>query len=103
MFNEQEQIRKMTPHVEKLVNHLRQYNIEYFSSDEGLDNVVFQKDDKIFKIAYLVFYRYCGICKIQKQVKGGKENEIEWLDISDSMYINSFIKPIIKMKFDIMK
>ena len=91
----------MQPAIKGLINYLKNFNIKFSPTDGKLDNVVFENDEKIIKIVHFVFYRFSGICKIQKSIKGRK-NKIEFVDITDEMYINMFMKPLIQKKFNLI-
>lgn len=89
-------IEKMSKPVEKLVLALSAQGISFQEKDGHLENVVFTKGDIEMKIAYHCFYRYSGMCKIKKE-KG--KHLVEWVDVTDDMFINSYMKSIIEHNF----
>lgn len=98
MFNEQEHINKIKPSVDKLISHFEKKGIQFFPTDEKLKNVVFTSRDKVVKISHHSFYRFSGIACIYKE-RG--ENFIEAIDVTDEMFMNNFMKPIIEKLFEI--
>lgn len=104
-FDKAEHIRRMTPHVEKLVSYLKTKGITFFPTDGELENVVFKSDKKVVKIAHHCFYRFSGMCKIrkdlpQKKIKNKKEkNYIDLVDVTDDMFINQYMKSMIDFLF----
>jgi len=87
-FNKQEHIKKMTPHVKKLVVYLNSIGISFSATDGELENVVLTRNDgKVIKIAYHCFYRFSGMCKIRKDI--GK-NLMTLVDVTDDMFINQY-------------
>lgn len=95
-FNNQEHIKKMTPYVEKLVVYLNSKGITFEPTDGHLENVVLTRGDKTIKIAHHCFYRFSGIAKIRKDV--GK-NQIVMIDLTDDMFINTYMKSLIEFLF----
>ena len=94
-------IEKMTPHVNQLAKSLEPFGISFFPTDGDLENVIFVGKNKIMKISHNVFYRYSGICKILIINSKKGKNEIEWMDVTDQMYICSYMNSIINKYFDL--
>ncbi len=95
-FNKEAQRARMKPHVDKLVNWLRDnYQITFEPTDGQLENVIFRNEDKVLKIAHTCFYRFSGLCKIRKVKPNTKQNEYEFAEVSDDDFINSYMKSVI--------
>lgn len=95
-FDRQAHIARMKPSVDKLLVHLQKKGISFSPTDGELDNVVLTSSTKTIKISHHSFYRYSGICCIYKE-KG--ENFIEAIDVTDEMFMNNFMRPIVEMHF----
>lgn len=94
MFNKEEHIARMKPAVDKLVSYFQKKGVSFSPNDsESLNNVVFTSDKKSIKISHHSFYRYSGIACICKD-KG--ENQSEAIEVTNEMFINNFMKPIIE-------
>jgi len=96
MFNKKEHIERVIPYTNKLVTTLAKQGIMFKSSDGDLENVIFIKNNKELKISYHSFYRFSGICSLYKE---GEDKKLEVIYITDEMYLNTFIKPIIENYF----
>lgn len=96
MFNKQEHIAKMKPSADKLVSLFEKKGISFSPTDGEFENVVFTSKDKTIKISHHSFYRFSGIACIYKE-KG--ENYIEAIDVTNDMFMNNFMKPIIERLF----
>ena len=70
-FDKDKHIKKMTPHVEKLVENFKKQGICFQSTDGLLENVIFKNNKKEVKISHHCFYRFSGMCKLQKESKKG--------------------------------
>jgi hypothetical protein len=101
-------ILQMQPHVEKLIDYYKNYDIQVLLTDGKLENVVFTKGDDIYKIAWHCFYRISGLCYVQKgnikenKKNKNKENSIELVYVTDDMFINIYMKSIINKHFNIV-
>jgi len=96
-FNSQAHIEKMKPSINKLVSQLKSKGIEFFPDDEsGLENVTFKSSEKTVKMSKHSFYRFSGIAVYTKS-KG--EHESETVEVTDDMYMQMFMKPIIETFF----
>ena len=93
-FNKEEHQRAMKPAVDKLASHFKSKGVEFSPTDGDFENVVFSSKDKTTKISHHSFYRYSGIACVYKE-KG--ENQIEAIEVTDEMFLNNFMKPIIEM------
>ena len=99
MFDKKAHIQRMQAPVAKLVLHFKNKGIEFNPQDpDGLENVIFKSKDKEVKISHHSFYRYSGIACIYKE-REGKENSFEILEVTDEMFINNFMKPIVDLHF----
>ncbi len=99
MFDKEAYQNKMKVAVNKLVNHFKSKGIDFFPTDPtNFENVIFKSKDKEVKISHHSFYRYSGIACIYKQ-KEGKENSFEIIEVTDEMFLNNFMKPIIELHF----
>lgn len=96
-FNKQAHIDKMKPSVNKLVSQLKNKGIDFSPEDEsGRENVTFRSSDKTVKMSKHSFYRFSGIAVITRD-KG--ENGSETVEVTDEMYMQIFMKPIIESFF----
>lgn len=96
-FNKEQYQQKQAIPMWKLVSALKRQDIEFSSTDVELNNVVFTKGDKVFKMSHHSFYRYSGICNIYKET----ENTMTPIPVTDEMYLFDFIKPIVERAFEI--
>ncbi len=96
IFNKKEYIAKVQPAADKLITHFQNKGITFSSSDGDLENVVFSSKDKEVKISHHSFYRYSGIACVYKE-RG--ENFIEAIEVTNEMFMNNFMKPIIELHF----
>jgi hypothetical protein len=94
MWNPEKQIENMKPSINKFLAELQKQGISFSSVDGELNNVVFTKGSNIAKISHHSFYRYSGISTITRDKKDSN-NEIEVVDVSDELYLNKFIKPLV--------
>ena len=88
----------MTPHVLQLVEYLKKFDINFSPTDGELENVVFTQGDKVVKIAHKCFYRFSGLCYIQKTKK---DNYIDLIEVTDDMFINTYQRMIIEKIFKV--
>lgn len=103
MFDKLTHINKMKPAVDKLLNHLNSKGIEFFPIDENpkLENVILKNKDKEVKISHHSFYRYSGISCVYKERTEDNNKKFEIIEVTDDMYMQNFMKPIIYTLFDI--
>lgn len=94
VFDKTAYIAKMQPIVDKLVLQFKNKGVEFSPTDGDLDNVVFTSSTKSIKISHHSFYRYSGIACVYKE-KG--ENSIEAIEVTNEMFMNNFMKPIIEL------
>lgn len=94
-WSKEAQIERMKPSVNKLLAHLKNKGIEFshVDTESGFENVIFSTAKKTLKMSHHSFYRYSGIAVICRD-KG--ENLSETVDVTDDMYMNIFMKPIIE-------
>lgn len=85
---------KMKPVVTKLVAHFESKGVHFSNVDGEFDNVVFTFKDKVAKISHHSFYRYSGITCVSKDLG---ENKSEYIDVTDAMFMDMFMKPIIEI------
>jgi hypothetical protein len=97
-----EMISKMIPYVDDLVKSLQSYGIVFIPTDGELENVIFTNGTKTVKIAHKCFYRFSGMCRIQKDKVGGKHNEVEFVEVTDKIFICTYMGTIIKRLFKII-
>jgi len=94
MWTESEHIRKVKPFADNMINSLKSNGVEFFDTDDsGFENVVFKHKDKTIKISKHSFYRFSGIAVITKE--GKEKNSSECIKVTDEMYMNSYMKPIV--------
>lgn len=87
----------MKPFVDKLVSHFQSKGINFCPTDGKMENVVFSSKDKVVRISHHSFYRYSGIACIYRD--GNEKNTIEAIDVTDEMFMNNFMKPIVELMF----
>ena len=98
MAFDQKLIERMTPHVQKLVAHFEKKNVTFSAKDGEMENVVFRGNGREVKIAYRVFYRWSGIAFITKA--GVEKNSSLWVEVTDQMFFESFMKQCIELGLD---
>ena len=93
-FDPIEHQNKMKPVVTKLVAYFKAKGVDFSETDGEFENVVFTSEDKAAKISHHSFYRYSGITCISKDLG---ENKSEYIDVTDAMFMDMFMKPIIEI------
>lgn len=89
-------------HINKLVSFLKTKNINFKNNDGKLDNVVFYNDKKTFKISHHCFYGFSRISCFKQDIKStGKFQEFRFIEITDDIFINSYIRSIILNIFNV--
>ena len=83
---------KMKPSADKLIAYFNAKGVK-FSNDEKFENVLFTSSDKVVAISHHSFYRYSGIACISKELG---DNRSEYVEVTDAMYMDIFMKPIIE-------
>ncbi len=96
MSFKEEYILGLKPYTDKLISYFKNKEIEFIPIDGKLDNVIFKNKDKELKIAHHCFY---GFSRMGCIVKEKANNEIEWIQVTDSMFFNSYMKAIIENYF----
>lgn len=89
----------MQPNINKLLAYLKNKNIAFSPTDGEFENVVLSSPEKSIKISHHSFYRYSGIACICID-KG--ENKSEAIDVTDEMFVNMILKPVIDKLFEKM-
>lgn len=97
MWNPEKHIKKMKPHTDKLVCDLMLKGIKTQLNDGNNKNVVLTKGDKTLKIMHHCFYRFSGIACMPKYI--GKSTEFKFVEVTDSMFMNEYLKSIIMFHF----
>lgn len=99
-FNKQTQIERMKPSVTKMLAQLQKKNISFshIDTETGLENVIFTCGDKKFKMSHHSLYRYSGITVLCRD-KGENQSEAE--EVTDEMYLNIFMRPIIETQLSV--
>lgn len=92
-FNKLEHQKKMKMAVDKFVSYFQHKGVEFSPTDGDFENVIFTSKDKVVKLSHHSFYRYSGIACVYKE-KG--LNEIEAIPVTDEMFLNNFMKPILE-------
>ena len=91
-------IEKVQPHVDKLLKSLAKQNISFSKSfDSKLNNVIFSNGIKELVIANHCFYGYSRMGCAVKEIKNS--NNVEFVPITDDMYINTVMKNVIENYF----
>ena len=101
--NETMQIKRMKPHVEKLVKYLTVHGITFQHSDGKTPNVIITKEGHTPWIcAHQMFYRFSGLCVIGQEVRKGKSTEFKLVPVDDDdVYINTYVKALVDRYFKI--
>ena len=84
---------QMKPHVIKLMGSLG--NAGIFCTDDGVGNLVFYSAAKN-KVAVISKHSFFGYSRIACVYKHHDDHHIEAIDVTDSMYMENFMKPIIE-------
>lgn len=84
---------RMQPHADKLVAHFAKQGIKFQPQEGEFDNVIFTSPIKVVKISHHSFYRYSGIACITKP---GEQNTSEYIEVTDAMFMDLFMKPIVE-------
>lgn len=88
----------MKPEIEKLIKYLHSKNgIQFIEKEGSLPNVTFKKDDKIVRIANVIFYRQSGLICTHKDLG---EHKVEVILVTDDMFYNVFMKAILEKHFE---
>jgi len=90
------------PAVDKLVNDLKKYNIKYSPTDGELDNVIFETDTRIHKIAHQMFFRLCSKSHYWTVEHKGREEHLIAHVMNDEKYYD-WLKMIILFGLKIEK
>ena len=98
MWNKSKHIKMMKPHVDKMVEVLKTKGIDFQPTDGHLDNVVLSDNRQTMKIAHHCFYRFSGLSCVPSLK--GKSSEFKFVKVTESMYVNDFMFPIILHMFD---
>lgn len=95
-FDKTAHIAKMKPVVTKFITTLKKSGIEFEPTDGDIENIILTKGDKKWKMSHHSFYRFSGICNVYKE----SDKEMIPVPVTDEMYLNDFIKPIIENIFN---
>lgn len=98
MWNKKEHQKKMQKSVDIIISYFSKKGITFSPTDGDLENVVFTSNLKQVKISHHSFYRYSGIACFTKD--GKEKNTIEEVIVTDFMWLDIFIKPIIELLFE---
>lgn len=94
-FDTEAHIEKMQPSVTKFVTYFKNKGVEFDpNGNDGYDNVIFKSKDKEIRMSKHSFYRYTGIAYMYKDTK---DNSVETIEVTDEMWLNIFIKPILEL------
>lgn len=85
--------RKYGPYLEKINDYCRKSKIDVDFSGQ---NVTFFKEGKRLAISYVYLWRQSGLCRVHRE-KG--EHLIELVDVTDEMFYENYVKPIINLYF----
>jgi hypothetical protein len=85
--------KKMKPYADKLIAYFKSKCVEY-SNDDLNENVSFTSSEKKATISHHSFYRYSGIACVSKDLG---ENKSEYIEVTDEMFMNNFMRPIIEV------
>ena len=96
-FNKEEHVVKMQPAAKKLIAVLEKKGISFNHIEGEFENVSFSKGDKELKMSHHSFYRFSGISVL---CYGNEDtNTSKTVEVTDDMYMNIFMKPIIENHF----
>lgn len=95
MWSPSKYIAKQNPVVVKFTQQLEKKGISFSPTDGEQENVVFTYKDKTLKMSKHSFYRYSGISTVYNFKA---DNSLEIIEVTDEMYLNTFIKPIIELQ-----
>ena len=95
-FNKEEIIARLQPHANKLISYYEHKGVSFVSKDGEFENVIFYNKEKTVKIAWEVFWRFSGICCTHREAG---ENQVKVIPLDDDMFMNSYMKAIVKMNF----
>lgn len=103
MWTKEYHKKKMAIPVAKLVNYLAKKGIlttldDPHRHDQTLENIVFLGPDRYLKMSHHSFYGYSRIACNYRHIDDSK---VEIVDVTDEMYLNNYIKPIIEKHFGI--
>ena len=99
---EKDTIKRMTPHVEKLITFLTKHGITFQHTDGDTPNVRLHKTGhQPWVCAHRCFYRFSGLCVIGQEKKKGKSTEFTLIPVDDDMFINSYMRALIMRHFKI--
>lgn len=93
----EEKLKRLAPHIQKLVNFFHNKGVEYVEKNGNLRNVVFFTDEKTVKIYHDIFYRFSGICCTHRDTD--KAHEIEVIPLTDENFYGVYIKAILMEHF----
>ncbi len=96
MWNKEKHKQKMQSAVDKLVLHFKNQGVNFYPVDGSHENVIFISKNKEVRISHHSFYRYSGIACVYKE--GKEKNSIETVEVTDEMFLNNFMKPIIELR-----
>lgn len=97
-FDTKAHILKVKPAADRLIARLNQEGINFTPGSGGYSNVTFTDGQKTMQMSEHSFYRFSGISVIVQDKKDAK-NETECVEVTDDMYMNIFMKPIIENFF----
>ena len=97
-FDKQKKIESMKPYVDKLIVYLQANGIDFYCNDSKNENIVLVRDDKVKKISHHYFYRFSGLSSFFNQKD---DKTYEWMKISDDIYINTYMRSIIDIIFNL--
>lgn len=80
--------------VNKLVHELEKEGIKFwYITENRFENVAFVKGEKRIEMSKHSFYRYSGMMQITRD--RGENAPVEIIPVTDEMWLQQFIKPII--------
>lgn len=97
MWDKEKHKAKMKSSVDNLISHFKGKGITFSPTDGKFENVVFTLKNKEIKISHHSFYRYSGIACVYKD--GKEKNTTESVEVTDDMFMDKFMKPVIELRF----
>jgi hypothetical protein len=95
MFNPENYKKKVWPHANKIIQHLKTKNIDFFGRNER-GNITFGDDLKTLEMSEHSFYGCSRLAHITEFIEG---NRVKLTEVTDEMYLQNYILPIIENHF----
>ncbi len=99
-WDKNKHIERVMPAAKKLISYYNKKDVK-FSFDDGENNVSFSVGEKSIKISHHSFFRFSGIACVYKvkEMQDGQKKLQAIIDVTDDMYMENYMKPIIEILF----